>query len=113
MSVSQSLHRLSTNVRFLTGSLLFPELAESLAERLFLTPPAPRLPESTLFDFIDARASFVAHAGRRLATWRWGPTDARACPMRRAPLWRAPGRARGCLPPRGSATGASWRPTGS
>ncbi len=71
-------HRISTNVRFLTGSLLLQEYAAALAERLFLTPPAPRLPQSTFFDFLDARASFIEHRGRQLAAWRWGPVDAPA-----------------------------------
>jgi pimeloyl-ACP methyl ester carboxylesterase len=78
MALSHALHRISTNVRFLTGSLLLPEHAATLAERLFLTPPPARLPRSTLFDFIDAHASFVDYRGRNLATWRWGPTDAPA-----------------------------------
>jgi pimeloyl-ACP methyl ester carboxylesterase len=78
MLLSHALHRISTNVRFLTGSLLLPEHAAALAERLFLTPPKPRLPQSTFFDFLDARASFVEYRGRNLATWRWGPLDAPA-----------------------------------
>lgn len=78
MPMSPALHRISTNVRFLTGSLLLPEYAAALAERLFLTPPKPRLPESTFFDFLDAHASFVEHRGRNLASWRWGPLDAPA-----------------------------------
>ena len=78
MPMSPALHRISTNVRFLTGSLLLPEYAASLAERLFLTPPKPRLPESTFFDFLDAHAGFVEHNGRNLASWRWGPLDAPA-----------------------------------
>jgi pimeloyl-ACP methyl ester carboxylesterase len=78
MHLSHELHRISTNVRFLTGSLLLPEYAAALAERLFLTPPAPRLPQSTFFDFLDAHSSYVEHRGRNLATWRWGPLDAPA-----------------------------------
>lgn len=78
MPVSPALHRISTNVRFLTGSLLLPEYAAALAERLFLTPPRPKLPQSTFFDFLDAHAGFVEHGGRALATWRWGPLDAPA-----------------------------------
>lgn len=78
MPVAHQLHRISTNVRFLTGSLLLPEHAAALAERLFLTPPAPRLPQSTFFDFLDARAGFVEVRGRQLATWRWGSLDAPA-----------------------------------
>jgi len=78
MSMSSSLHRISTNVRFLTGALLLPEYAAALAERLFLTPPAPRLPQTTFFDFLDARSSYVEYRGRTLATWRWGPLEAPA-----------------------------------
>jgi len=78
MHVGHALHRISTNVRFLTGSLLLPEHAAALAERLFLTPPAPRLPRSTFFDFLDARAGYLEYRGRNLATWRWGPHDAPA-----------------------------------
>ena len=78
MPLAHQLHRISTNVRFLTGSLLLPEHAAALAERLFLTPPPPRLPQSTFFDFLDARASFVEYGGRQLATWRWGPLAAPA-----------------------------------
>lgn len=78
MPLAHELHRISTNVRFLTSSLLLPEYAAALAERMFLTPPRPRLPQSTFFDFIDAHASFVEVRGRNLATWRWGPLDAPA-----------------------------------
>ena len=78
MQLSHALHRISTNVRFLTGSLLLPEYAAALAERLFLTPPAPKLPQSTFFDFLDAHSSYVEYRGRNIATWRWGPLDAPA-----------------------------------
>ena len=78
MHFAHQLHRISTNVRFLTGSLLLPEYAAALAERLFLTPPKPKLPQSTFFDFLGAHASFVEYRGRNLATWRWGPGDAPA-----------------------------------
>jgi pimeloyl-ACP methyl ester carboxylesterase len=81
MHLSHELHRISTNVRFLTGSLLLPEYAAALAERLFLTPPKPSLnqvPQNTFFDFLDAHAGFVEHRGRNIATWRWGPLDAPA-----------------------------------
>jgi pimeloyl-ACP methyl ester carboxylesterase len=78
MSLAHELHRISTNVRFLTGSLLFPDLAEALAERLFLTPPRRALPPATFFDLLDARASYVEHRGRQLATWRWGSPEAPA-----------------------------------
>jgi pimeloyl-ACP methyl ester carboxylesterase len=78
MPLAHQLQRISTNVRFLTGSLLLPEHASALAERLFLTPPEPRLPQSTFFDFLDAHSSFIEYRGRNLATWRWGPLDAPA-----------------------------------
>jgi pimeloyl-ACP methyl ester carboxylesterase len=78
MHLAHELHRISTNVRFLTGSLLLPEYAAALAERLFLTPPRVKLPQSTFFDFLDAHAGFVEYRGRNLATWRWGPPDAPA-----------------------------------
>ena len=78
MPLALALHRISTNVRFFTGSLLFPDVAVALAERLFLTPPRRALPPATFFDFLDARASYVEHRGRQLATWRWGPVDAPA-----------------------------------
>jgi len=78
MPLSHALHRISTNVRFLTGALLLPEYSAALAERLFLTPPKARLPQSTFFDFLDARASYIEHRGRSLATWRWGPVESPA-----------------------------------
>jgi pimeloyl-ACP methyl ester carboxylesterase len=78
MPLAHELHRISTNVRFLTGSLLLPEYAAALAERLFLTPPKARLPQSTFFDFLDAHSGFVEYRGRNLATWRWGPAEAPA-----------------------------------
>jgi pimeloyl-ACP methyl ester carboxylesterase len=78
MPLVHSLHRISTNVRFIAGSLLLPEHAAALAERLFLTPPKPRLPQSTFFDFLDAHSSYVEYRGRSLASWRWGPLDAPA-----------------------------------
>ncbi len=80
---------ISTNVRFLTqatlrrlglrvSAALAPDIAGVWAERLFLTPPRTKAPESSFFDFLDARSSFVRHRGRHLATWRWGPSDAPA-----------------------------------
>jgi pimeloyl-ACP methyl ester carboxylesterase len=74
----------STNVRFSFQTLLHrsamrasaaftPDLAGAWAERLFLTPPKPRYPESSFFDLIEARQSFVPYNGRLLSTWRWGP----------------------------------------
>lgn len=77
MRLSPALHQISTNVRFLTGSLLLPEFTAALAERLFLTPPRAKAP-SAFFEFLDARSSYVAHRGRHLATWRWGPAEAPA-----------------------------------
>jgi pimeloyl-ACP methyl ester carboxylesterase len=78
MHLAHALHRISTNVRFLTGSLLLPEHAAALAERLFLTPPKTKLPRSTFFDFLDAHSSYVEYRGRNLASWRWGSLDAPA-----------------------------------
>lgn len=78
MPLSRALPRISTNVRFAATALLAPDLAGAWAERLFLTPPAPKFPESEFFDLIDARSSFVEHRGRQLATWRWGPRGAPA-----------------------------------
>ena len=84
MTIALSVSSLnSTNVRFLfqtlvrraalrASSALSPGLAGAWAERLFLTPPRPRFPESAIFDLIDARQSFVEHRGRAIATWRWG-----------------------------------------
>jgi pimeloyl-ACP methyl ester carboxylesterase len=88
-SALPSWHRISTNVRFVAAmttrrlalrasSALAPGLAGLWAERLFLTPPKPRLPQSTFFDFLDAHAGFVDYRGRSLATWRWGQQDAPA-----------------------------------
>src|SRR3954468_17963587 len=78
MSASLRLPRISTNVRFAASALLFPELAGAWAERLFLTPPRSRYAAATALDLIDARASFVQHKGRAIATWRWGSRDAPA-----------------------------------
>lgn len=61
-----------------TSSLLAPDLAGLWAERLFLTPPAPRFEDQELFAFLDAHQDFVLHRGRRLVTWRWGESDAPA-----------------------------------
>src|SRR3954468_15560516 len=66
-----SLPRISTNVRFAATALLAPDLAGAWAERLFLTPPRPR-PEASALDLIDAKAGFVAHKARHIATWEWG-----------------------------------------
>src|SRR5881394_4412043 len=77
MPTSQSLPQISTNVRFAASALLFPELAGAWAERLFLTPPRTGGGAAAL-DLIDARASFVEHHGRQIATWRWGENAAPA-----------------------------------
>lgn len=77
MSASLSLPRISTNVRFAASALLFPEVAGAWAERLFLTPPRNGGAAAAL-DLIDARASFLEHKGRHIATWRWGERDAPA-----------------------------------
>ncbi|MGH8688768.1 MAG: alpha/beta fold hydrolase [Burkholderiales bacterium] len=60
------------------SAVLAPDFASMWAERLFLTPPAPRYPAAEVFDLIDARQSYVHHRGRHIATWRWGPLDAPA-----------------------------------
>jgi len=78
MSAAFFLPKISTNVRFAASSLLFPELAGALAERLFLTPPRARDAAATALDLIDARSSHVEHKGRQIATWRWGSRDAPA-----------------------------------
>lgn len=65
------LPQISTNVRIAASALLFPELAGAWAERLFLTPPRAQT-EETALDLLDARASWVMHKGRRIATWEWG-----------------------------------------
>jgi pimeloyl-ACP methyl ester carboxylesterase len=77
-----SLDKISTNVRFVAATItrrvglrassaLAPGLAGAWAERLFLTPPKPKLAQASLFDFLDAHAAFVEYRGRSLATWRW------------------------------------------
>jgi pimeloyl-ACP methyl ester carboxylesterase len=71
MPASLPLPRISTNVRFAAAALLAPGLAGAWAERLFLTPPRPRL-EATPLDLIDARASFLVHKARHIAAWEWG-----------------------------------------
>ena len=78
MAVSLALPQISTNVRLAATHLLSPELAAAWAERLFLTPPAPRESAASALDFIEARAGFVVHKGRHIATWRWGSGDAPA-----------------------------------
>ena len=72
MPVSLSLPRISTNVRFAASALLAPDLADALAERLFLTPPRARDAGASALDLIDARSGGFEHKGRRIATWTWG-----------------------------------------
>jgi pimeloyl-ACP methyl ester carboxylesterase len=72
------LPRISTNVRFAASALLFPDLAASLAESLFLTPPRPRDAAAAALDLIDARSSMLQHKGRHIAMWRWGSREAPA-----------------------------------
>jgi pimeloyl-ACP methyl ester carboxylesterase len=67
-----SLPRISTNVRFAASHLLFPELADAWAERMFLTPPRARNAAASALDLIDARSSFLEHKGRHIAMWTWG-----------------------------------------
>jgi pimeloyl-ACP methyl ester carboxylesterase len=71
MPAAFSLPRFSTNVRFAASTVLFPELAGVWAERLFLTPPR-RIEPAAALDLIGARAGFVQHKGRQIATWQWG-----------------------------------------
>ena len=71
MPAALSLPRFSTNVRFAAAALLAPQLAGAWAERLFLTPPRAQAGESAL-DLIDARAGFLTHKSRSIATWEWG-----------------------------------------
>jgi len=71
MPAALSLPKISTNVRLAAARWLAPAYAGALAERLFLTPPRPRL-EASALDLIDARASHLEHRGRRIALWEWG-----------------------------------------
>ena len=66
MHPTLSLPKISTNVRFAATALFAPDLAGAWAERLFLTPPQPKL-EATALDLIDARSSFLVHKGRNIA----------------------------------------------
>src|SRR5689334_16936137 len=77
MSLSLSLPKISTNVRFAASAWLFPELAAAWAERLFLTPPRQGGGAAAL-DLIEARATLIEHRGRQIAAWRWGERDAPA-----------------------------------
>lgn len=71
MPASLLLPRISTTVRFTAAALLAPQFAGAWAERLFLTPPR-RSPGLAGLDLIDARAGFLEHRGRQIATWEWG-----------------------------------------
>lgn len=71
MPQSLTLPRISTNVRFTAARLLAPDYAGAWAERVFLTPPRPRL-EASALDLIDARADLFVHKSRHLGTWEWG-----------------------------------------
>jgi pimeloyl-ACP methyl ester carboxylesterase len=77
MPASLSLPKISTNVRFAATALLAPGLAGAWAERLFLTPPRPRI-EASALDLIDARSSFLVHKARNIAVWEWGWQSRRA-----------------------------------
>ncbi len=72
MPLPLSLPRISTNVRFAATAALAPGLAGAWAERLFLTPPRPRLDGNSALDLIDARLRLVRHKAREIATWEWG-----------------------------------------
>ena len=76
MPASLMLPQISTNVRFAAARFLAPDLAGSLAERLFLTPP--RRGALGALDLIDARSSSLEHKGRHIAMWTWGARDADA-----------------------------------
>jgi pimeloyl-ACP methyl ester carboxylesterase len=78
MPLSVALPQISTNVRFAASRLLFPELAGSLAERLFLTPPRNPHAAAAALDLIEARSGIVEHKGRSIVTWRWGSREAPA-----------------------------------
>lgn len=78
MPAALHLPRISTNVRFAASALIFPELATSLAEHLFLTPPRARNAAAAALDLIDARSTLLEHKGRHIAMWRWGARDAPA-----------------------------------
>ena len=71
MHPALSLPKISTNVRFAATAFLAPDLAGAWAERLFLTPPQPKI-EATALDLIDACSSFLVHKGRNIAVWEWG-----------------------------------------
>ena len=76
MRAALYLPRISTNVRLAVSSLLVPELASALAERLFLTPPRTGDYAASALDLIDAKPSILEHRRRAIATWEWGWRDA-------------------------------------
>jgi pimeloyl-ACP methyl ester carboxylesterase len=76
MPTALPLPPISTNVRLAAVRLLSPELAAAAAERLFLTPPAPRAAVASALELLDARSSTLIHKGRHIAMWRWGLRDA-------------------------------------
>ena len=78
MPAAFSLSRISTNVRFTASAFFFPDLATTLAERMFLTPPRARDAAASALDLVDARSSFLEHKGRHIAMWRWGSREAPA-----------------------------------
>ena len=73
-----SLPRISTNVRFAASHLLFPELANAWAERLFLTPPRGKQAAASALDLIDAKNTWLEHKGRQIAMWSWGARSVEA-----------------------------------
>ena len=73
-----SLPRISTNVRFAASHLLFPELANAWAERLFLTPPRGKHAAASALDLIDAKNTWLEHKGRHIAMWSWGARSVEA-----------------------------------
>jgi pimeloyl-ACP methyl ester carboxylesterase len=77
-NVRLAFETLTRRVALRASSALAPGLAGLWAEKLFLTPPRPRHPESAFYDLIDARQHFVTHRGRRIVSWRWGSLEAPA-----------------------------------
>jgi pimeloyl-ACP methyl ester carboxylesterase len=73
-----SLPRISTNVRFSASHLLFPELANAWAERLFLTPPRGKHAAASALDMIDAKNTWHEHKGRHISMWSWGARSVEA-----------------------------------
>ena len=73
-----SLPRISTNVRFAASHLLFPELANAWAERMFLPPPRGKNAAASALDLIDAKNSWLEHKGRQIAMWSWGARSGEA-----------------------------------